>query len=180
MRILFAILLIINFQLTIFSANVNPGDWVWLKGGYGFEGDVIKFKKCVLFMDVEGERLIIPVDSIDYLEFANPKDNVAVDLLSSELDNCTKGKFDASLHGRGFGNGCLGFFFGVFGVIGTALGKAKPIRGMRASDSKNQDLFNDPNYMKCYARRQRGRAVGSAIIGWAIFIVFYLSLTSQS
>ncbi len=173
MRIIYLFLLFAALPFHSLASNDANLDWVLLKSGYAFRGDVIKFKHCELIMKVEGQRLVIPADSIYYLEFQNPLDNVAVNMQKFELNNCVKGKFDAPLHGRGFGNGCLGFFFGVFGVIGTALGNAKPIRGMRARLSKNQDLFNDPEYMKCYRRRQRGRAVGASLTGWALFIIAY-------
>lgn len=84
----------------------------------------------------------------------------------------------ADNHGRRFGNGCLGYFFGIWGVAGALCGQAKPWKGQNAILSHNQQYFKDPSYRKGYAKRARKRATTNAGVGLGarLVVVFMVLL----
>jgi hypothetical protein len=94
----------------------------------------------------------------------------------SDPDKCLSARLDAeNFHGKKGGHFALGFFFGPFAMIGTALANPTPYKGKNTyMMSKNKDLFNDPEYLSCYKSKAKSQLLLTEGIGWAAWIVILL------
>jgi len=111
---------------------------------------------------------------IIYLDENNQamKSLVANNIQQSIDIKCEEGKADATVyHKRGFGNFCLGFLFGPFGVIGTAIGTP---RSPDYTKIPNKENLENANYLNCYKKKAKGKNVGAAFAGWGAIIVLAL------
>ena len=93
-------------------------------------------------------------------------------------DACLAGRTDAeNHHGKAGLHVFLGVLFGPFAVLGAAVGQPKPQNGKNTlSMSKNQDSFNDPNYLSCYTKKARGQNVTNTLIGWGAWLLLIIAL----
>lgn len=160
---------------------IHASDVIVLKDGHGFTGKIKSIRDCTVKFKWNRDILIIPLDQVEYLEFENADDRVALDYLALPPDNkCLLGQQDAEMfHGKYGGHVVLGIFFGPFAMIGTAFAQPYPHRGAHTmAMSKNQALFNDPEYAQCYKRRAKGRLIGAEAIGWGAWIIFWLIINS--
>jgi hypothetical protein len=167
--------------LTLFLLKVYGGDFITLNNDKVYEGKVTKIKDCMVHFKINNERFVIPATDINCIEFQDKQDNVYVKYMNmnpEERNKCLQGRLDAeSYHGRTFGNIMVGFLFGVFGVIGCAVSSPVPQKNKKALMlSKNQDIFNDMEYLKCYKKRARGKNVVNSCIGWGAWIIIALTL----
>lgn len=163
--------------LVLVTNTLRAKDVILLRNSVHFECEILNLKNDLVKVKVDRKKLFIPIDSIVYMGFDNTRNPVAKALMDSTMENCLKGKADAQYNGRGFGNFLLGFLIGPIGLIGAAAGTAKPENGAHTYEkSENRDLFQDPDYRKCYAKRQRGRAATSALGGWAFILLIALAL----
>ncbi len=150
-----------------------------------FEGKIVKVtKKHTVFL-VSNYEYFIPNADVYCLIFEDPNSPLLNDLIEKgdELSNpekCFKAQMDVeAYHGKAFGNFCLGFFFGVFGLIGCAVSSPGPQRGSKTlMMSSNKELFNDPAYLSCYKKKARGKAIGNSLLGWGASILLIIALSS--
>lgn len=174
------------FALTImlFSVSSFAEDVLTLNNEMVFEGKVVKIKNCVIVFKAEGKKYIVPASEIFSIKFGNIGDKVYTKYVEMADDNpnkCLNGRLDAAnLHGKKGGHFVLGVLFGPFAIIGTALSNPTPERGKRTYMlSKNKDDFNDPVYLNCYRKKAKGQLIGMEALGWAAWILFALSASSN-
>lgn len=158
--------------------SVTAGDHIRLRNGNLYDGKVKKVKKCRIVVEIDGDTYDIPAHEIQYVQFADVNDNVYTRYQKKVMDDnaCFKGQTDATAyHGKQFGHAVLGFLFGPFAVIGTAVTQTTPDRGKNTYlMSQNKDLFDDPVYINCYKKKAKGRLIGAELGGWAAAIVLAL------
>jgi hypothetical protein len=161
------------------SANAFGGDIVTLTNSLSFEGKVIKIKKCEVVFKAHGDRYVIPGGEIQSIQFEDPQDIVYTEYREKGMadpDACMKGHTDArAFHGKQVGHFILGFLFGPFAMIGTAVSNPTPIRGKDTyALSQNKELFSDPQYLTCYKKAAKGRLIGMEAVGWGAWLMIYL------
>lgn len=153
-------------------------DILTLNNDMVFEGKVKKItKNCVVVFKAQGKRYLVPADEIYSIEFEDVNDKIYTDFLQlNDSDKCLKGSNDAdAFHGKKGGHFVLGFLFGPFSMIGTAIANPNPMNGARTGQmSKNQNLFDDPNYLKCYKKKAKGQLIGMEALGWGSWILIAL------
>jgi len=173
---------LILFCITLFLCHLTQADdIVVLKDGHGFTGKIKSVKGCTVKLKWNNDRLYIPLDQVEYIAFENPEDKVALDfMVSQQNNNCLLGQQDAEMfHGKYGGHVVLGFFFGPFAMIGTAIAQPYPHRGKHTyALSKNKGLFDNPEYAICYKRKAKGRLIGAEAIGLGAWVVLVLIMSS--
>jgi hypothetical protein len=167
------------FTAILFVIATFGSDILTLNNQMVFEGKVTKIKNCKIIFRAEGKRYDIPSSEIYSIQFENTADKVYTDyvkMAEGDPDNCLKGKIDAlNLHGKSGGHFVLGFLFGPFALIGTLIASPTPINGRYTNMySKNKELFNDPEYLKCYRRSAKGHLLAMEGLGWGTWILFVL------
>lgn len=172
------ILSMLALSLTLVSL---AGDILTLNNEMVFEGKVTKIKDCnVIFKANDGNKYVIPATDIFSLQFENVLDKVYTDYLNltDESEKCFNGRMDAeSYHGKKGGHFVLGFLFGPFAMIGTALANPNPGNGKKTYLlSKNKEQFTDPVYLSCYKKKAKGQLIGMEALGWGTWIILALLL----
>jgi hypothetical protein len=163
--------------LYIVCANSIAGDILVLTNGLAFEGKVVRVKKCEIVFKAHGYKYIIPGADINSIQFANPQDQVYLNFIEGpQGDACIRGAADAqALHGKKAGHFFLGFLFGPFAMIGTALSSASPVRGRDTMLlSQNKELFSNPEYLSCYRKKAKGQLIGMEAAGFGAWLLLYL------
>jgi hypothetical protein len=177
MKYLFTILLIVAI-----SNLVNAGDILTLNNSHVFEGKVTKIKDCTVTFKAKGVKYQIPSNQVFSIEFKNKQDKVYLNYLRAlKIDptRCVNGRLDAArYHGKKSGHIALGFLFGPFAILGTALSDPTPQKGrMTKQMSKHQDLFEDPDYLGCYRKKAKGKLIGAESIGFGISLLMIILIT---
>ncbi len=174
------------FALTVmlFSVSSFAEDVLTLNNEMIFEGKVVKIKHCVVVFKAEGKKYIVPSSEIFSIQFENIGNKVYTKYVEMSDDNpnkCLNGRLDAAnYHGKKGEHFLLGVLFGPFAMIGTAISNPTPDRGRRTYMlSKNKADFADPVYLTCYRKKAKGQLVGMEALGWAAWILFALSLSSN-
>lgn len=144
-----------------------------------FNGKVVKIDDCVITFKYDGKKYYIPGQDIYSIRFGDPEDKVYTKylefLLQDQDANCLKGKYDAKdLHGKGVFHFMSGLLFGPFAMIGAAVANPTPEKGARTMMlSSNKDLFNNPEYLKCYRKKAKWENVGNVAWGWSIWLLLF-------
>lgn len=154
-------------------------DIVFLKDGTKIKCKIDNIEQDVLYYTKKGKiQGFFKSEEVARIK-VNARNTRIVKLLNSNLpqnDLCEQGTSDAvNFHKRGGGNFALGFFFGVFGVIGTAVGNPK---GPDGAVIPNQENLKDPTYLKCYKKKAKKKNVSNALGGWASIIALVLIASS--
>jgi hypothetical protein len=165
----------------ILSLSSFAGDVLTLTNNMVFEGKVTRIKKCVISYQVEDATYLIPAADVASIQFADPQDKVYTHYLNlpqGDQNKCMAGRLDAEqFHGKKGGHFALGFLFGPFAMIGTALADPTPYKGKTTPMlSQNKEIFNDPEYLSCYKRKAKGQLIGMEGLGWGSAILLLLLL----
>lgn len=175
---IFILLLLLPLLLPLHAADV-----VMLKDGHGFTGQIVSIKHDVIKMKWQDDKLFIPLEDIEQIEFESPGSKLALEFMTpqGQGEKCIAAQQDAEMyHGKVGGHVVLGFFFGPFALIGTALAQPYPHRGRHTPImSKNKDLFDDPEFALCYKRIAKGKLLGAEAIGWGAWLVIFLIASSS-
>ena len=177
-----AILLYITFlTFSAFSKDV-----IHLKNGRTIKCTLVDLKKDSIYFikkKKNGVRLLTS-DMVDFILIGenNQAFQTKISNLHSIIDPleaCQAGKMDANLfHHRGFGNGCLGFFFGLFGIAGTVIGRPHP-PPIEVIVVRDKEMVMNPAYLSCYRKRAKGKNIISAAIGYGVFLVVLLTIQAS-
>jgi hypothetical protein len=163
------------FGLMCLVQSVTAGDHIRLRNGNLYDGKVKKVKKCRVVFEMNNDTYEIPAHEIQYVQFADVNDRVYTRYQKKVVDDnaCFKGQTDAvAYHGKGLGHAVLGFLFGPFAVIGTAVTQTTPDRGKSTYlMSQNKELFDDPVYINCYKKKAKGKLIGAELGGLALAIL---------
>ncbi len=173
------ITLIMIAVLIAFSSYA--GDILTLTNGKKFEVKVKRIKDCSVICKAEGQKFEIPASDIFSLQFENTKDKVYIrylKMLDQNPDLCMQGKHDAkNYHGKKGVHVVLGFLFGPFAMLGTALANPSPDNGKRTQlMSKNKDHFSNLEYLNCYKKTAKSQLIKMEATGWASSIVLSFSI----
>jgi len=130
-----------------------------------FEGKVTKIKGCTLTFEADGNKYYVPAADIYSIQFGNTDEKIYtryMKLADDDPESCMNGRHDASNHhGKTGVHVALGFLFGPFAIIGTAIAKPTPDKGKRTYEmSQNKDQFDDPEYISCYRKKAKGQLIG--------------------
>ena len=166
----------------LFASVAFSSDIITLNTQMVFEGKVTKIKNCNVIFKSDGMKYKIPADDVYSLQFGDVSDKVLtqyLELSNMEGDACMNGKMDAdNYHGKEWGHAALGFFFGPFAMIGTAIAQQTPEKGKETSfASKNKDQFSDPAYLSCYKKKAKGKLIGMEAAGWGAAILLILIIS---
>ena len=176
--------LILSLLIVVTVISAQAFDKLTLTNGMQFQGDVVKVKAFSVMFKTEVGKVEVPAKDIYSVEFENPNDEQFVEYLAvldsaSSADNCANGKMDAKkYHGKKGGHFVLGFLFGPFAVIGTAIG-ANPTpynakNKVALSQSLNKDQFTDAEYLMCYKREAKKRLILVECAGFGGRVIFTL------
>lgn len=173
-----ALVLFIGFLFNPIEAE----DILILNNTKQFEGKVTKIKNCMVTFKVHGEKFQIPAYDIFSIEFGDKQDQVYtkyVKQLEVDPGKCVSGRLDAAnYHGKKSSHIALGFLFGPFAMLGTALANPTPQKGkLTYRMSENSELFSDPDYLECYKQKVKGRLIGAEAIGFGIAALMILMIT---
>ena len=160
-------------------AAVMGGDILTLTNNMAFEGHIAKIKNCEIVFKVRGARYVVPAADIQSIQFEDVSNPIYLEYLDAG-ENCLKGSTDAQqLHGKKAGHFFLGFLFGPFAMIGTALSTPTPYRSTNTMAlSQNKDLFTDPEYLSCYKKKAKGSLIGMEAVGFAAWLVLYFAVNA--
>ena len=171
--------------LTI-SIMSYANDTLVLTNQMTFVGKVKKIKECTLRFETLGETFDIPAEDVFSIRFEDVNNRIYKKYLeqaaSDNTNNCLAGHIDAeNFHGKKVAHFTLGFLFGPFAMIGTAMTNPTPMKGRETMlMSSNKHLFNDPQYLLCYKRRAKTMMVGYDLLGWSTwFLVLSIVATEM-
>lgn len=180
-------LLVLTFILiSLVFSNLHAGDVLILPNGNQYEGKVVKLKGCDVIFKSNGTRYAIPAAGIHSIHFEDENNEILIDYLKLSSDEginkCMEGTRDAEmLHGKKGAHVALGFCFGGFAMIGTALSDCGPMKGSETMLlSKNKPLFTDYEYIQCYKKEARKNLLIMEAVGWGAGILIYLVLLAAS
>jgi len=144
-----------------------------------FIGKVTKIKGCSVVFKVNGNKYLIPTSDIFSIQFGNAKDKVFtkyMQMADGDPNKCMNARLDAeNFHGKKGGHVVLGFLFGPFAMLGTAIASPTPDKGKRTYlMSKNKDEFDDLEYISCYKKRAKGQLIGMEAVGWGGAILLFI------
>ncbi len=173
--------IMILILLMIITTVSFAGDVLILNNNKQFEGKIKRIKDCSVIFKVESHKYEIPATDIYSIQFEDSDNKVYteyLEMLKKDPNLCMKGRLDAeSLHGKKGGHFVLGFLFGPFAMIGTALSTPTPYTGKQTlANSNNKDSFNDLEYLNCYKKKVKGQLIGMEALGWSAFILLILIL----
>lgn len=176
--------LTLTFTAILFAIASYAGDILTLNNQMVFEGKVSKIKNCAVVFKADGKKFIVPSSEIFSLQFENTEDKVYTDYIEmadGDPNKCLNGRLDAeNYHGKKGGHFVLGFLFGPFAMIGTALSNPTPERGKQTyMMSKNKEQFSDPEYLSCYKKKAKGQLIGMEGLGWGFWILLFLVLQTE-
>ena len=93
-------------------------------------------------------------------------------------NKCLNGQMDAeNFHGKKGGHFALGFLFGPFAMIGTALANPTPYNSsnmIMMVDDRDDPKFSDPVYLDCYKKKAKTSLIGVEGLGWLSWILILL------
>ena len=161
------------------SFSSFAGDILTLNNKKQFEGKVKRIKHCSVIFKAGGQKYEIPASEIFSLQFENTDDKVYTNylkLLEEDPNLCMQGRLDAeNYHGKKGGHVVLGFLFGPFAMLGTALANPTPDKGKQTyMMSKNKEHFDDLEYLSCYKKKAKGQLIGMEAIGWGAWLLLVL------
>jgi hypothetical protein len=167
--------------LILFAFSTYAGDILKLNNELVFQGKVISINENSILFKSNNVEYNVPVIDIFSVQFENTNDNVYVEYLQtpmSDPNKCLNGRLDAeNYHGKSVGHFFLGFLFGPFAIIGTALAYPTPDKGRKTyMMSTNKDQFNDPEYLSCYKKKAKGQLIGMEALGWGVWILLVFTL----
>ena len=145
---------------SLLFVSLFAGDILTLTNNKVFYGKVKKIKNCEIVFKAQHKKYYVPVDSIFSIQFKDVNDPIYVDYLESlksDTNKCLLGQLDAEIyHGKKAGHFALGFLFGPFAMIGTALSNPTPQKSTKTLlSSKNKALFDDLEYLSCYKKKAK-------------------------
>jgi hypothetical protein len=164
---------ILLFALLLSSLTSYSKDKIKLSSGKTVRCNIVSLEQDRLTYTHRHQTITVSPSDVLLIE-VDPDNTTIIEKLrlnyqENPLAACEIGKADAiAYHNRGFGNFCLGFFFGAFGVIGTAVGTPRSPDYVKIPIKEN---LQNPEYLKCYEKKARGKNVGSAVGGWATFLL---------
>ena len=159
--------------------TAHSADVLTLTNGASFEGKLKQVNSCSVNFSFEGDTYTIPASDIEsvLMEKMSRKMARRITSLAADGNNCYTGTMDGENHGKGGGHFAAGFFFGVFGIIGVAVTKRKPMNsGNLGMASQNKELWNDPEYLSCYNKKATSGAIGNAALGTLAWLLLLLSV----
>ena len=168
--------------LTMLGGYLHAGDILTLTNQKSYQGKVTKIKDCQVIFKLDGDKFTIPANDIYSIEFENKSDKIYLkylDELTTDPYKCVNGRLDAAqYHGKKSAHIALGFLFGPFAMLGTAMSKPSPHNGqLTAQRSNHAYLFDDPEYLDCYRKRAKGKLIGAESIGFGISVLMILLIT---
>ena len=175
-------LLLIFFTSSIYSKN-STKSIIKLNNDMVFSGEIKNINNCSCLFKNENGKYNIPLSDIKSINTNNKLEKKYYKSKLNLQENCGLGQVDADLyHGKAGSHIALGFFTGVFGILGVAIA-ANPTPQKGSSTimlSKNQSVFSDPSYLSCYKKKAKGKLLGKTGIGLGAWVAFLVLLSSAS
>jgi len=170
------------FVFMLLVLGSMAGDILTLSNTFRYEGKVTKIKDCVVTFRIPGGKYKIPIADVHSIKFENANDKVYQQYLEQlEVDpgKCVAGRLDAArYHGKKSSHIAMGFLFGPFAMLGTALSNPTPEKGqLTRKMSENSHLFSDPDYLECYKQKVKGKLIGAEAIGFGIAALMVILIT---
>ena len=168
-RVFFLLIILLVCQATYGK------DKIYVKGGQKIKGAIIELENNRVVIQRGKELLEFAPEHVELIEFDIQNVKISKILAeNAEEYGFSDGQMDAQMYHKRFGgNFALGFFFGVFGFIGVAVGNVKE-PPPHIEDWKAK--VNDGDYMMGYDKKGKGKNLGAAGVGWAVGFVILLIL----
>lgn len=164
------------FGLFLVSTTV-ASDVLTIASGHAFEGKVIAINQCSIAFEFDNAVYTIPAEDVATVFVEDMTKRTARKLANmlAGSNNCWKGMNDGANHGKEGGQFLCGVAFGAFGVIGCAVTNRTPMRSSNmALMMENKDLWNDAEYLNCYNKEAKSKAVTNSLMGWATWVLLLL------
>ena len=172
MKNFFAVFLGLFLTSTVVAADV-----LTIESGHAFEGKVIAINQCSIDFEFDDAVYTIPAEDVATVFIEDMTKRTARKLANmlAGSDNCWKGMNDGANHGKQGGQFLCGVAFGAFGVIGCAVTNRTPMKSNNMPlMMENKDLWNDAEYLNCYNKEAKSKAVTNSLLGWATWVLFLL------
>lgn len=153
-------------------SHVFAEDTLCLQNEAAFEGKLLKVKKNSILFYTLNQGYEIPMQDI---QFILPDSTLQAKRIFTP---CEYARYDAKhYHKRGAEHVFYGAAFGIFSVIITSFSKATPERGRYTlKKSVNKELFNNPEYLKCYRKKAKTQLIANELMGSAIWGFIFLAI----
>ena len=167
---------ILLLTLLIIGIKAQAKDTLVLNNQLTYTVNITKLTATEVEFKANAKHYVIPATQVTMVKFQNPNNPIYVNYVKSINDggnNCAKGFEDArQFHGKKGGHVILGALFGPFAIIGTALSNPTPEKGVRTYMlSKNNDLFNNYEYISCYRRQAKSSLITMELLGWLTWVL---------
>ena len=159
------------------ASTVVAADVLTIESGHAFEGKVIAINQCSIDFEFDDAIYTIPAEDVATVVIEDMTKRTARKLANmlAGSDNCWKGMNDGANHGKQGGQFLCGVAFGAFGVIGCAVTNRTPMKSSNMPlMMENKDLWNDAEYLNCYNKEAKSKAVTNSLLGWATWVLFLL------
>ena len=159
------------------ASEVTGIDVLTLENGYLFEGKAIAIHECSLEFEFEDAVYTIPGEDVSslFIENISKRTSKKLSAMLAGDNNCWKGMNDGANHGKQGGQFLCGLAFGAFGVIGCAVTNRTPMKSSNLPlMMENKDLWNNAEYLNCYNKEAKSKAVTNSLLGWATWVLFLL------
>jgi hypothetical protein len=150
-----------NFMIMVSFAS----DTLVIRKNHIYTGKILKISdRHVYFLSTE-RVYKIPAKHVNSLKFSDTLDPVFISYIQpKELNNCQKGTNDARKFHKGNGYLASGILIGPFAILVAVIDEPKP----SAHTINDNNLINNPEYLKCYATEAQKKNIVKAITGCGI------------
>ncbi len=166
------------FSALLLCTNAISKDKIILKGGQTIKGEILQLEQNKVIISDGSFKLEFTPEHVEFIEFDVQNPHIAKIIAENAEFTYLDGKADAKLyHKRGGGNFALGFFFGVFGFIGVAVGN---VQDPPAVIPDFEQKVNSSDYREGYRKGGKGKNLGAAGAGWAAGFILLLIISAAS
>ena len=148
--------------------------------GKAYDVEIKKVKKSKVIFELNDERYSVPFKNIESLYLGSDNQNYTHNkeqlLTLLEEDNpCLAGIMDAQMRGKTAINFLGGMFFGPFAIIHKYVKDFHPANDYGTiAMSGNTELMKDFQYIECYRKKARAKAVTANAGGWGTWILLVI------
>lgn len=170
-------------MLLFFSVNMFA-DIVTIDGRQ-YNVEINRIQRNKVLFTLGNDAYVVPMGKIDmiYLDGANSTFAKSAEVLNqivSKENPCLLGTTDAQSRGKTTVNVIGGMLFGPFALIHKALKDFHPMKDIETvAVSSNRDLVDNPNYIQCYRKKARTKALTETAGGWATWILIALMSSGE-
>ena len=103
------------------------------------------------------------------------KEEALAAMFAAPANACSRGTTAGNMHGHGFGQFCAGLFGSLIGVGIVMLVDKTPSKSKNLMMiAQDDDVWTDPEYLMCYNKAEKSKALINSGLGCATFNVWII------